>query len=368
MKNTFNIRKEIYIKDGYNLVKELYKTKRYVYDEVEKDGYHFKVYLKNWQDGYRPNIVDKRNPYSIENIKNFIKINGIKSTLISNEYKDNKTKLLFKCGCGKEYEASWTHFSRGNNWKCNTCALKDGCTTRPKLKDIKEKVIKAGFIPLFDNYQNSSQKLKIMNKDGYILEALINNINTLRGEDIVTPKNSHSIYNIKKFIKNNGYTCELLSNEYKDKRTRLKLRCKCGEIFYTTWESLKSQHTYRCRKCSNKQSFYELKTEEWLIENSYKYRKEVTFEGCKNKRKLPFDFQVFLEDDSYCLIEIDGVFHYRPQYSEERFKEQKERDEIKNKFCRDNNIPLLRINYWRFREPYSYKQILKDFLDSLQQP
>ena len=62
------------------------------------------------------------------------------------------------------------------------------------------------------------------------------------------------------------------------------------------------------------------------------------------------------------------MFHYRPQYSEERFKEQKERDEIKNKFCRDNNIPLLRINYWRFREPYSYKQILKDFLDSLQQP
>ena len=102
--------------------------------------------------------------------------------------------------------------------------------------------------------------------------------------------------------------------------------------------------------------------------NGYKYKKEVTFEGCKNKRKLPFDFQVFLEDDSYCLIEIDGVFHYRPQYSEERFKEQKERDEIKNKFCRDNNIHLLRINYWRFREPYSYKQILKDFLDSLQQP
>ena len=39
-----------------------------------------------------------------------------------------------------------------------------------------------------------------------------------------------------------------------------------------------------------------------------------------------------------------------------------------HKFCKDNNIPLLRISYWRFRKPYSYKTILKDFLDSLQQP
>ena len=46
----------------------------------------------------------------------------------------------------------------------------------------------------------------------------------------------------------------------------------------------------------------------------------------------------------------------------------KKNDKRKNEYCLNNNIPLLRINYWRFREPYSYKQILKDFLDSLQQP
>lgn len=368
MKNTFEVRAKIYKEDGYNLIRELYKTDRYVYDELEKDGYYFKVYLKNWRDGYRPNIVDKRNPYSIENIKNFIKINGIKSILLSDSYKTNKSKLLLKCKCGTEYETSWTHFRNGWNWNCQHCSLVEGCTTRLDLDFVREKVKKAGFIPLFDTYQTAMQKLKIMNKDGYILESLIYNIDTLKGNDIVTPKNSYSIYNIKKFIKDNKYTCELLSNEYRNKKTKLKLKCECGEIFYTTWNSLKFQHTYRCRKCSRKQSFYELKTEEWLMENSYKYQKEVMFEGCKNKRNLLFDFQVFLKNGKYCLIEIDGIFHYRPQYSVEDFKKQKERDEIKNKFCRDNNIPLLRINYWRFREPYSYKQILKDFLDSLQQP
>ena len=288
--------------------------------------------------------------------------------MISNEYKNNREHLLFKCECGTEYEASWTHFSRGYNWKCNICALKEGCTTRSSLEDVKQRVINAGFVPLFKTYQNANQKLQIMNKDGYILEALINNIDTLKGEDIVTPENSYSISNIKKFVRDNNYTCEVLSEKYEGKKQNLKLKCRCGEIFYTTWNSLKHQHTYRCRKCSSKQSLYELKTEEWLIENDYKYKKEAKFEKCKNKRKLPFDFQVFLKNGNYCLIEVDGDFHYRPQYSQQSFKEQKERDEIKNKFCKDNNIPLLRINYWRFRKPYSYKKILKDFLDSLQQP
>lgn len=324
--------------------------------------------MKNWKDGYRPNIVDKRNPYSIDNIKNFIKLNNIKSTLISNEYKDNKTKLCFLCECGKTYMADWTHFQQGYNWKCITCSLSESCTTKLKLEDVKNRVIEAGFVPLFDTYDNISKKLKIMNKDGYILETLLSNINDIKGEDIVTPKNSYSILNIKKFIKDNNYTCELMSDEYINKKAKLKLRCRCGKIFYTTWNSLRSQHTYRCRKCSSKQSFYELKTEEWLIEHNYKYEKEATFDGCKHKRKLPFDFKVFIKNDLYCLIEIDGNFHYRPQYSLKRFEEQKKRDEIKNIFCKNNNIPLLRINYWRFRKPYSYKNILQDFLNSLQQP
>ena len=39
-------------------------------------------------------------------------------------------------------------------------------------------------------------------------------------------------------------------------------------------------------------------------------------------------------------------------------------DKIKDIFCKENNIPLLRINYWLFREPYSYKNILQKFFAS----
>ena len=31
------------------------------------------------------------------------------------------------------------------------------------------------------------------------------------------------------------------------------------------------------------------------------------------------DFKVFLKNGDYGLIEVDGIFHYRPQYSQESF-------------------------------------------------
>ena len=36
------------------------------------------------------------------------------------------------------------------------------------------------------------------------------------------------------------------------------------------------------------------------------------------------------------------------EWAEEQFKGQKIRDEIKNKYCKQNNINLLRIPYWEF--------------------
>ena len=132
---------------------------------------------------------------------------------MSGEYVNNNTKLCFLCKCGKEYTATWTHFQQGNNWKCPDCSFKENCPTRLSIENAKTRVKKAGFVPLFDTYDNALQKLKVMNKDGYILETLLSNINNINGDNIVTPTNSYSILNIKKFIKDNNYTCELLSED-----------------------------------------------------------------------------------------------------------------------------------------------------------
>ena len=79
---------------------------------------------------------------------------------------------------------------------------------------------------------------------------------------------------------------------------------------------------------------------------------------------LPFDF--YLPDLNKC-IEYDGQHHYYPVtfngVSEERAKENHlitiKHDEIKNQYCKNNNIELLRIPYYNFKD---IEVIVRDFI------
>jgi hypothetical protein len=47
------------------------------------------------------------------------------------------------------------------------------------------------------------------------------------------------------------------------------------------------------------------------------------------------------------LIEYDGIQHYKSNgWGEEKFQQQKLKDSLKNKYCKENNIKLLRIPYY----------------------
>lgn len=74
-------------------------------------------------------------------------------------------------------------------------------------------------------------------------------------------------------------------------------------------------------------------------------KEKKRFDGCKNQKKLPFDFYL---NDFNIIIEYDGIQHFKPSFNEKEFKNIKVNDEIKNKFCKDNNIKLIRIPYWEF--------------------
>ncbi len=83
----------------------------------------------------------------------------------------------------------------------------------------------------------------------------------------------------------------------------------------------------------------------YLKEHNINYNPQYTFDDCKYKYVLPFDF--YLTDYNIC-IEYDGEQHYKPVKwfgGEEGFKKTQERDKIKTQYCADNNISLLRIRY-----------------------
>lgn len=85
----------------------------------------------------------------------------------------------------------------------------------------------------------------------------------------------------------------------------------------------------------------ELLIERWLKEQNIKFIPQKRFKNCRNQKPLPFDF--YLPEINTC-IEYDGKQHFdlnSRYYSDKLIKN----DKIKNEYCKQNNIRLLRIKY-----------------------
>lgn len=79
---------------------------------------------------------------------------------------------------------------------------------------------------------------------------------------------------------------------------------------------------------------------EWLDANHISYERQKYIPEIRKY----FDFYV---DNEY-MIEFDGEQHFHPVEhfgGEEKFKQQKQYDELKNEWCLDHRIPLIRIRY-----------------------
>lgn len=91
---------------------------------------------------------------------------------------------------------------------------------------------------------------------------------------------------------------------------------------------------------------------QWLISHNIKYISQKTFIDCKDINMLPFDF--YLIDYNIC-IEYDGRQHFEPvdfagegeEWAQQQFKKTQYHDKIKNTYCENNDIPLLRIPYFK---------------------
>ena len=82
-----------------------------------------------------------------------------------------------------------------------------------------------------------------------------------------------------------------------------------------------------------------------MFDFGFKYEFQKRFEDCKDKKQLPFDFYL---PDYNCCIEYDGRQHFQAiEYwgGEEVFQLTQFHDQIKNDYCKENNIRLIRIKY-----------------------
>lgn len=128
-------------------------------------------------------------------------------------------------------------------------------------------------------------------------------------------------------------------------RVKWLCKCECGNLIAVQANNLKSGHTHSCG-CIN--SLGEQIIGKILQENNILFHKEFIFKDLPNRR---FDFAILNTNAAIqYLIEFDGKQHFQFintwHQTEQEFINAQQRDLEKNKYCLQNNIPLIRIPYY----------------------
>ena len=207
-----------------------------------------------------------------------------------------------KCECGNEKDVVGSALTSGNTKTC-------GCGKYDGLKKYNQE-------------QSEKSKLKIGTRFGK-LEII---------EDLgfIPHVEGHN---------RRGYLC----------------KCDCGNLKEVTGNSLSNGHTLSCGQCGLRSK------------GEYLVQKILEEKGClftydsvylpllkETGRRLRFDFIVYNNDETPIMfIEFDGRQHYTGPDTEhwsrttDTLDSIKERDKIKNKFCLQHNLRLVRIPYWK---------------------
>lgn len=313
-----------------------------------KDGYIWNVAPNNALSGHgcplcANNIKKTTEQYVIElhNINPDIEVMG--------EYISARTPIRHKCKVdGYEWDAAPVSTLSGNG--CAMCAGNAKKTTNDyeyELANVNHNII------VIEAYINSlTPILHKCNIDGNEWKASPANI--LHGQECpecvkrrLSKKFSKLHEQYVKDVSNINVDIEVIG-EYINSKTPILHRCKIdGCVWMARPHNILSGRGCPCCK----ESHGEKQIRVWLNDHKIEYEYQHQFEGCKDKKLLPFDF--YLPILNIC-IEYDGVQHFEPidfagrgdEWVLSQLKILQLHDKIKTDYCRDNNIVLLRIPYF----------------------
>ena len=116
--------------------------------------------------------------------------------------------------------------------------------------------------------------------------------------------------------------------------------CECGNKKIIMGRALKKGQ----KSCGCERSKGELKIENILKQNKIMFIREKIFNSCILPSGYHARFDFYLPEYN-TIIEYDGEQHYN-DWGFGDLKQTQKRDSIKNQWCFNNNIPLIRIPYW----------------------
>lgn len=285
-------------------------------------------------------------------------VHGDKYDYSKSNYINSRTKISIICHKhGKFLQTPYKHTSGSG---CNMCGV-------IKSKN-KQKLTNVNLIKQFNlihknkynysliDYKNNKSKVKIICPEHKIFEQTSNHHLKGRGcPDCSGFKKLTTKGFIEKSHKIHGSRYDYSLVKYKNSRTKVIIICpEHGEFEQTPNKHLANQGCTICNKSKG-----ENKISNFLINNNINFIHQKRFKDCINKRPLPFDF--YLPDYNLC-IEYDGEQHFRA-YSKfggnKTLQKTIVNDQIKNEYCKNNNINLERVNYKNF---YNLENKVKQIL------
>lgn len=298
-------------------------------------------------------------------VKEFIENKGCK--LISKEYKNNATKLEIRCSCREIYCVDYNTFRKGQT-RCKKCYwIENEHHNKYTYEYIKKYIEENSDSKLLSKeYKNGSTKLSIQcgickdefKKSFYDIRRSQSYICPKCSKEIVDEKFRFSVEDMNNYLDsiNSRFTivekCDSYKNQYDDVIAR---HIDCNKTFKVPYKTL-ALDSKVCPHCEVNMSKGVVVITRVLTDLNIKFETEFKFDDCKNERRLPFDF--YLKDYNMC-IEFDGEQHFKPIEKfggKEKFNIQVKNDNIKNDYCKSNNIKLLRI---RFDEVNQIEEIIK---------
>lgn len=384
-KITIEETRKLFEQVGLTLLEDIARGVDYKYECVDSDGYKYKrsyhtckhtlTYKKRYSVDVEHTFSTK-NPYFYDNMMLYIKKTNEYGTILLTKKEDISNidmPIMFKCGiCGGEFTSTWHKYYSKDDKCCNRCykikrSRGEVNTNHIDSNKYHEIARKSGLCILNDSTIRSKDNVVVQDKNGY--RGLISVTSLYNGCSFERfgKSNPYALDNLRIYAFLKDWDCTIYNQEYNGVKSPFIVQCSCGNDFKVDAYHF-ADGKYQCNECRMKQSAISAKVELWLNNNNILYEKEKTFDRCVNKRALPFDF--YLTDFNAC-IEVDGIGHYRPvsfggkkyrEQAEKKYETVKENDEIKTKYCEDNNIPLLRVPFWVL-EKDEHDVLLTDFIN-----
>jgi hypothetical protein len=327
-KLNYDFIKNVIESKGFKLLSDTYEGVRHPLYVSCKNGHYQYVTYDNMKNENICKICQKN-----ERIEGFLNLVIERKHVLLEEYNGSKKKILLQCERGHKFMIRPNDFQQGVG--CMKC--RNEFISKIKTKnydDVKEFIEKEGYQLIEKEYTSCFKKLRMKCNNGHEFMMKFSNF-----------KNSHQrcpkcyilgrpfTYDyVKEYIESFGY--KLLSNEYKNCKTKLNIECDKNHKYFVSYNSF--QQGERCPICS-KVKFFSKGEKELLSAVEENYPGAVV----PNDRTQIINPKTghYLELDIW-LPELKKGIEYNGTY----WHRDVQRDKLKQNLCKRRGIKLLVID------------------------